>query len=223
VAVLKAAGGTWTAAAELPAGDAHRERLAELGARAGISALFVLLAVSIGREFAATGHLTGLLLLVSEALVVLLTVLRRRASIVDRTWAARMIATISIVGVPFIRPTGGGLVSDTATAVVSALGLLVIIVGKLTLGRSFGLMPANRGIVCQGIYKVLRHPIYAGYLITHGAFLVAHPSAWNLAVLLVSDTALMVRSVYEERTLALDPEYAAYMTRVRWRMAPGLF
>ena len=113
--------------------------------------------------------------------------------------------------------------SDAATAVVSALGLLIIIVGKLTLGRSFGLMPANRGIVCQGIYKMLRHPIYAGYLITHAAFLVAHPSAWNLAVLLVSDTALMVRSVYEERTLALDPEYAAYMTRVRWRMAPGLF
>ena len=61
------------------------ERVADLFARAAISALFVLLAVSIGREYSQTGHLTGLLLLVSEALVVLLTVLRRPATVVDRT------------------------------------------------------------------------------------------------------------------------------------------
>ena len=98
---------------------------------------------------------------------------------------------------------------------------MIIIAGKLTLGRSFGLMPANRGIVCRGIYRTLRHPIYAGYLVTHAAFLVAHPSAWNLAVLVVSDSALMIRAMYEERTLARTPEYADYMTRVRWRVAPG--
>jgi protein-S-isoprenylcysteine O-methyltransferase Ste14 len=224
VAVLSPAEGTWpaTAIADVP-GEARRERLADLGARAAISALFVFLAISIGREFVETGHLTGLLLLVSEALVVLLTVVRRRATVVDRTWAARMIATISIVGVPFIRPTGGGLLVDGATASVSALGLLVIITGKLTLGRSFGLMPANRGIVCRGIYQRVRHPIYAGYMITHAAFLVAHPSAWNLAVLVVSDAALLVRSIYEERTLSKDAAYADYMTRVRWRVAPGVF
>ena len=30
-------------------------------------------------------------------------------------------------------------------------------------------MPANRGIVCTGIYRVVRHPIYLGYSITHVA------------------------------------------------------
>ena len=223
MAVLTPAGDTWAGPVPDAAAQARRERLGDLFARAGISALFVLLAISIGREFAETGHLTGLLLLVSEALVVLLTVVRRRATVVDRTWAARMIATISIVGVPFIRPTGGGLAPDAATAVLSAVGLLVVIAGKVTLGRSFGLMPANRGIVCRGIYRWLRHPIYAGYMITHAAFLVAHPSGWNLAVLAVSDAALLVRSIYEEKTLSMDPEYAGYMTRVRWRVAPGVF
>ncbi len=223
MAVLTPAGDAWAGPLPDAAAQARRERLGDLFARAGISALFVLLAVSIGREFAETGHVTGLLLLMSEALVVLLTVVRRRATVVDRTWAARMIATISIVGVPFIRPTGGGLAPDAATAVLSAVGLLVVITGKLTLGRSFGLMPANRGIVCRGIYRWLRHPIYAGYLITHAAFLVAHPSGWNAAVLVVSDAALLIRSIYEERTLSRDPEYAEYMTRVRWRVAPGMF
>jgi protein-S-isoprenylcysteine O-methyltransferase Ste14 len=201
----------------------RRERLADFFARAALSALFMLLAVRIGREFMATGHLTGLLLLVSELLVVVLTIARRRATVVDRSPGARTIAAVSIVGIPFINPAGGGVVPDLATAAVSAAGLAIVIAGKLTLGRSFGLMPANRGIVCRGIYKVLRHPIYAGYLVTHVAFLAAHPSLWNLAVFAVSDAALMVRSIYEERTLARDPEYAEYMTRVRWRVAPGIF
>jgi hypothetical protein len=201
----------------------RRERLADLGARATLSALFVFLAVNIGRDFVETGRVTGLLLLVSELLVVLLTVVRRRATAIDRSLGARIIAAVSIAGIPFIRPTGGGLVPDAATAAVSAAGLLVVIVGKVTLGRSFGLMPANRGIVCTGIYSWLRHPIYAGYLVTHAAFLVAHPSAWNIALVVVSDVALLVRSLYEERTLARDSEYASYMTRVRWRVVPGAF
>ena len=63
-------------------------------------------------------------------------------------------------------------------------------------------MPVNRGIVCRGVYRVMRHPIYAGYLVTHAAFLAAHPTGWNLLlVLLASDTALLVRATYEERTL----------------------
>lgn len=202
---------------------AARERLAELGARATTSALFVVLAVRIGTEFLKTGHLTGLLLLTSEALVVALTVFRRPAVVVDRALGTRIVAAASILGIPFIRPTGDPLAPDAVTAVVSAIGLLVIIIGKVTLGRSFGLMPANRGIVCRGIYRIVRHPIYAGYLVTHAAFVVAHPTAWNAALVIVSDLALLIRATYEERTLALDDEYAAYLTRVRWRVAPGVF
>ncbi len=42
-------------------------------------------------------------------------------------------------------------------------------------------------------------------------------------MLVAADTALMIRAVYEERTLARDPEYSDYMSRVRWRVCPGLF
>ena len=131
-------------------------------------------------------------------------------------------AGASIVGVPLIRPVGEGLVSDGYTALISAAGLCIIIIGKLTLGRSFGLMPAHRGLVCSGIYGWVRHPIYAGYLVTHMAFLVAHPVAWNVLLLVVSDLSLLLRAGYEERTLARDPEYVGYMERVRWRVIPGV-
>jgi protein-S-isoprenylcysteine O-methyltransferase Ste14 len=199
-----------------------QELAREFGARAFISALFVVLATRVGAEFVRTGHVTGLLLLVSELLVVILTAVRRPAAIVDRTWHARLIAAASIIGVPLIRPIGEGLVPDLYTALVSGAGLVVIIAGKVTLGRSFGLMPAHRGLVCTGIYGWVRHPIYAGYLLTHAAFLVAHPDRLNLLLLVVSDLSLLLRAGYEERTLARDPEYLGYMTRVRWKVCPGV-
>jgi protein-S-isoprenylcysteine O-methyltransferase Ste14 len=97
------------------------------------------------------------------------------------------------------------------------------VLGKLSLGRSFGLTPANRGIVSSGIYRVVRHPIYLGYLITHLGFVAANPTHWNLAVLALADVALMLRAICEEQTLAQDPEYRAYVDRVRWRVVPGIF
>jgi protein-S-isoprenylcysteine O-methyltransferase Ste14 len=93
----------------------------------------------------------------------------------------------------------------------------------MSLGRSFGLMPANRGIVSSGLYRVVRHPIYLGYLITHVAYLAANPTMWNFVVLATADLGLMARAVCEEGTLARDPDYVAYQSRVRWRVLPGLF
>jgi protein-S-isoprenylcysteine O-methyltransferase Ste14 len=200
------------------------ERLPDLAARAVTVALFTLLAVRIGANFLQTGHLTGLLLLVSELLVVALTVFRRRAAMVDRTLRGRSLTALSLLGPPLVIPTlHGALVPDLWTTAASAAGLLVIIAGKLSLGRSFGLVPANRGIVSHGLYRAVRHPIYLGYLVTHVAFLIANPSPWNVALLASADIALVLRAIQEERTLLADPAYAAYQTRVRWRLVPGVF
>jgi protein-S-isoprenylcysteine O-methyltransferase Ste14 len=97
------------------------------------------------------------------------------------------------------------------------------VLGKLSLGRSFGLIPANRGIVSTGLYRIVRHPIYLGYLLTHVGFVAANPADWNLFILAAADIALMMRAVREERTLAQDPAYRDYMQRVRWRIVPGVF
>ena len=106
---------------------------------------------------------------------------------------------------------------------VAAIGLIIVVLGKLSLGRSFGLTPANRGVVCTGLYRIVRHPIYMGYLITHAGFVIANPADWNLVVLAIADVALMLRACREERTLAADPAYRDYMQRVRWRILPHVF
>jgi protein-S-isoprenylcysteine O-methyltransferase Ste14 len=197
---------------------------ADFAARAVIVALFTMMTVRLWNGFLATGHLTGLLLVASELLVVVLTVFRRAAVFVDRAWRARLLTGLSMAGPPLVVPVaGGGLVSDGVTVALSAAGLLVVVGGKLSLGRSFGLLPANRGIVSRGLYRVVRHPIYLGYLVTHAAFLVANPSVGNAAALMGADAALLLRAREEERTLVRDQEYAAYCTRVRWKVLPGIY
>lgn len=203
--------------------NAARQR-SDLLARATVCVLFTLLTVNILQDFLRTGRVTGLLLLVSEALVIVLTVVRRPAQVVDRSLLAGLVTTISIVGPPLLLPSdAGGLVPDLVTAIVSALGLSLVVLGKVTLGRSFGLVPANRGVVIRGPYALVRHPIYSGYLITHLAFLVAHPRWWNIVVIATADTALVVRALIEERVLNRDAEYQAYCRRVEWHLVPGLF
>jgi protein-S-isoprenylcysteine O-methyltransferase Ste14 len=200
------------------------ERARDLLARACIVILFTLLSLNLLSDFLRTGHVTGLLLLAGEALVVVLTVVRRRARLVDRSVAAAVMTTLSLAGPPLLRATGGpALAPDALTAIVSAFGLIVVIVGKITLGRSFGVAPANRGIVARGPYLVVRHPIYTGYLITHAGFLVAYPSPRNIGILLITDVALVVRALMEERVLKADAEYQGYCQRVGWHLVPGVF
>ena len=201
-----------------------RRDFPDLIGKAAIVALFTMMAVRLGMDFLETGRVTGLLLVASEALVVVLTVFRRDALVVDRSIRARALTAIALMGPPLVRPAHvAPFASEAITVGVSAIGLLIVIAGKMSLGRSFGLMPANRGIVSTGLYRLVRHPIYLGYLITHVAYLAANPTPWNFAVLVTADVGLLARAVCEEGTLARDPEYVAYQSRVRWRVVPGLF
>ena len=200
------------------------ECVTDLVARAVIVVLFSMMAIRFGTDFLSTGRMTGLLLLVSETLVVVLTVMRRSAVTVDRSTRARLLTTLSVLGPPLLQPANvAALLPQSWTVAASAVGLAIVIAGKITLGRSFGLMPANRGVVSSGVYRIVRHPIYLGYLITHVAFLVATPSAWNIAALLAADAALLARAVCEEQTLARDERYRTYQQTVRWRVCPGIF
>ena len=186
--------------------------------------LFSLMSANLFDDYLRTGHVTGLLLLGSEALVVVLTIVRRRTTLVDRSSVGVIATAISLAGPPMLRAIGdANLVPDAVTAGASAVGLGVVIFGKLALGRSFGIAPANRGVVMRGPYVIVRHPIYAGYLLTHAAFLIAHPAAWNVVVILIADSALVVRALVEERVLGADAEYKSYCHRVGWHLVPGVF
>ena len=207
-----------------PARAIHQRDLADFASRMVIVTLFSFFAVRIGADFLETGRLTGVLLLVSEALVVVLTVVRRTAVSIDRSLGARVLTAVSLTSPFLAKPTAlTPLAPEMISVGLVICGLLVVVGGKLSLGRSFGLMPANRGIVSTGLYRLVRHPIYLGYLVTHIAFLAANPSPWNFLIFVTADTALLARAVCEEKTLARDAQYRDYQKFVRWRVLPGVF
>lgn len=200
------------------------EIAADLAGRVVVGFLFILLSINLLGDFIRTQHLTGVLLLISEALVVVFTIVRRRAYTVDRSAAARIATALSLAGPPLLRTIDdAALLGDEITALMLTAGLCLVIAGKFTLGRSFGIAPANRGIVAAGPYLLVRHPIYAGYLLTHIAFLAAHPRPSNIAIVIVADAALVVRALVEERVLGRDERYRAYCGRVGWHLVPGVF
>jgi protein-S-isoprenylcysteine O-methyltransferase Ste14 len=195
----------------------------DLVARVLLIALYVLLTRNLLADFLQTGRFTGLLLLVSELLVLVFTLLRRRALTVDRSGMSLLTTAVSVAGPLLVRAAEVAVVPDVLTTFASAIGLAIGIGAKISLGRSFGIIPANRGIVVAGMYKFVRHPIYAGYLLTHVAFMFAHPTVRNIALLAIADSALVIRALREERLLAGDSEYQSYCRRVSWHLIPGLF
>jgi protein-S-isoprenylcysteine O-methyltransferase Ste14 len=90
------------------------------------------------------------------------------------------------------------------------------------LGRSFGIVAAHRGLRTDGPYRLVRHPLYAAYLITYVGYLLSYPRLVNVLIVAVTTVVMVARAVAEERLLADDPEYRAYRERTRWRFVPGI-
>ncbi|VWC19587.1 isoprenylcysteine carboxyl methyltransferase [Burkholderia lata] len=103
------------------------------------------------------------------------------------------------------------------------VGIALQLFAKLSLGRSFGLLPANRGVVSTGAYRFVRHPIYAGYLLSEIGFLLTNFSTRNLVTIGVWMLLQVGRISFEERVLSEDANYRAYKTQVRYRLIPGVF
>ena len=88
------------------------------------------------------------------------------------------------------------------------------------MGKSFGIAPADRGLVRCGPYRYLRHPMYAGELLavfgaSWGCF-----TLWNLALWSVLLLSVILRIRWEEQAVG---GYCGYAHQVRWRIIPGVW
>ncbi len=104
-----------------------------------------------------------------------------------------------------------------------AIGGAVTIGSLASLGRSFAVFPSLRALVTRGPYRVVRHPAYAGELTMIASCVVARGDAIAIAVGVGAFTAVVARVIVEERVLARDEAWPAYLARVRWRLVPGIW
>lgn len=193
------------------------ERLIILALYAWLVARIV---ASMGRE----GRLVNGLLLISEGLVIVFLIARRPTAEMSRRPSDWLLAIAATCGPLLVAPgRGAPLAPPAVAACVWLVGTLVQVSAKVALGRSFGCVPAHRGLKRGGPYHFVRHPMYAGYAIGHVAFLLMNPTPGNLAIYALSGALQVRRILVEERLLGRDPAYLAYCGTVRWRMIPGVF
>ena len=100
-------------------------------------------------------------------------------------------------------------------------GYGLILWSLVTLGKRFGIAPADRGIISRGPYRFVRHPMYLGELIFRAALLF---SSYNLAldiVLIITLAAIQcLRIIREEKSIS---GYGCYARIVQWRLLPGIW
>ena len=171
-----------------------------------------------------TPVILSIILLVSESLPVFLILTRRQSKALSGKkvdWLLGLMGTIlPLLAVPV---AAGALVPAGVCGAIMLVGFYVQISAKLILGRSFGMIAANRGIKVAGPYRIVRHPMYAGYTIIHVGFLLAFPSLWNL-VLYSTELAIQIgRVLREELLLSQDQSYRDYAARVHYRLIPMIF
>jgi protein-S-isoprenylcysteine O-methyltransferase Ste14 len=105
----------------------------------------------------------------------------------------------------------------TATFLTMTAGTLLTVWGMRTLGGAFSITVEARKIVAHGPYRLVRHPIYTGEIITATAVALWRFSAVNLAVWALIIAGQLVRAKLEERKLLESfPEYKEALKKSRW-------
>lgn len=194
-----------------------------LGSKVALCTLYVVFAYAHLVDLADNGFRLSLaLLVVFESVMVVLVFFRRDTSDVDLSAFAVFAGMVGSFAVLGFRPAGDG--EDLLVGqLIQIAGAVLQLGASFSLGRSFGLVPANRGIKTIGMYKVVRHPFYMAYLFTQLGYIVNNPSARNIAVMAVGTGFQVLRIGYEERLLLRDREYGTYANQVRWHLLPGIW
>ncbi len=109
-----------------------------------------------------------------------------------------------------------------AQVLLTAGGLLAIVT-FFYLGKSFAILPALRGIVVRGTYRLVRHPAYTGELLMIFGCVLARPVVASVAAFFLAVPLVALRIHAEEALLMTRRQYRSYAGVVRWRLVPGLW
>ncbi len=164
-------------------------------------------------------------------LLVALYFVRGRASTTTRSLPARLIA-VTATFLPFLIPVVGrtaraGHYPSPAILVISIVimmsGMAFTMAALGTLGKSFSIIPQVRKLVVRGPYRLVRHPLYLGEIISVVGLMLPGVSVPKILVFLLLVGCQVYRSIQEEKLLtAAFPEYADYAAKTA-RFLPGLF
>jgi protein-S-isoprenylcysteine O-methyltransferase Ste14 len=192
--------------------------------QATLVVLFLAFAFANLARWYETGKPVGLGATLLEAFTAFLFVIRRpplATSARPLAWISASLGAFAMLGArPVEHPDAGPF---AAMEIVQLAGFAIVLVALGALGRSFGIVAANRGVKTRGLYSLVRHPAYSGYLVSYLGYVAENPSLRNGILLVVGTAAQLVRISEEERMLGLDQAYREYLGRVRRRLIPYVY
>src|SRR5271163_789420 len=123
----------------------------------------------------------------------------------------------------FMRPTATSSGALATTGLCFELfGVVLTQVARIYMGRSFGVLPANRGIVSKGPFRWVRHPIYFGWFVLSIGYAMCFVSGRNIMLIVATLPFMVWRIDQEEAHLSTDPDYRRYMDQVQHRLWHGV-
>lgn len=137
-------------------------------------------------------------------------------------WVLAFIALYGPFSLLIIGDPGVPLVDPMVTNGLAILSFFIFTYARISLGRAIGIVPSHRGIVVSGAFRWVRHPVYTGIFVTYFGFLLGAYSPINFALLSIFTIVFVIKSFIEEGFLKNDPEYAAYLQKVKWRWFSGI-
>lgn len=183
--------------------------------------LCALLILASYRHFVSTRSLQSCGILAVNGLFLGLF-LARRPAVAESGSLPVWILAVTAVALPLLlRPSAVGGFAVVGTSLQIA-GVVMVMAGLLSLRRSFAVVPGNRGIRDGGMYRIVRHPLYASELIALLGTVLVSPTPWNWTIWILECALQFARIRAEEDFLCADPVYRAYRDRVRYRLIPGL-
>ena len=96
---------------------------------------------------------------------------------------------------------------------VGAVGVLLWMAAMWSLGSSLAVLPGTDKLVTKGLYRIFRHPVYIGIVLTLSGLFVACGSVLSLVYVLVVVIPLNIfRAKAEEKVLLeqIGPAYQQY-------------
>lgn len=209
----------------LPSGNHQLSRgrwIWEILSNVVLSILFLRFALAHGGSYLQTLRISTLLLFVKVTIDATFYLARRTPRGVSTSpydWIIALAGTYTLV---LFRPVAGGhdlLIGQ----LLQWTGLLMQICSMLSLNRSVGIVPANRGVKTGGFYRFVRHPLYLSYIVACGGYLVNQFCAFNAWLYLAAISLWVLRLYAEERLLMKSDDYRAYAKRQPYRLVPFVF
>jgi len=194
----------------------------EKSANVGLALIYALFVYIFLRDFMASHRPSILITVIYETMLVYFLLTRAMpigVSTAPFDWFVAVIGT----WLPLMMRPAVEYNEILVLQVLQVVGLIVSMLGLMSLNKSFGIVAANRGVKTNGVYKYIRHPLYSGYVLALGCFVVQNLNLYNLALYIGLLVFKVLRIQSEEAFLSKDKAYRDYMTSTKYRLIPFIW